>query len=138
MVDWTATEDRLVRSTRRLGIWQGDSYEDEFRVVDADGNPFPVGPSLGTAWWTPKLQLRRDYADRTSELLAEALVTWTDETLGYGVYSLTPAQTLLLPPGRTLLRYDFQLVNVSDPDFEVGWTQTILFGRVLVQFEVTR
>lgn len=135
-IDMTAMREAHVTTVRRRAIVQGSSYIDYGTILDENGDPFDLGPTISPQW-TLEAQLRLNVADRASAILASFAVSVLDGPLGQVSWSLTPAQSLALSYDQDLA-WDFDATNVSHPDFDVGWRATVWYGTVRIFRDVTR
>jgi hypothetical protein len=110
-----------VPARRDIAIYQGDTYEHELRLEDADGQPI----NLTGRTYASQIRKRPTY----DTVAATFTVDDSDAANGVIRFLLAPADTLALDPGA--YRYDIQ------QDF-LGVVTTLLFGQADVTAEVTR
>jgi len=138
VLDLVATENDAVDISSGVGpaIYQGDSYEIEMQILDENGDPFSLGATLSPDWEIAA-QLRSDYADYADGVpLLEFTGTVEDGPNGLVRISATPTLTAELVDISG--RWDVQLVNLSDGNYAVGYTQTVIRGQWKLLQEVTR
>lgn len=135
-VGLTALRQTQVTSYRRPAIVQGSSWYDTGTILDENGDPFDLGPTLAPLW-TFAAQIRYDIADRSSTPLASFAVEVLNGPLGNVAYSLTPAVSILLATDRPLV-WDFDAINNGSPAFPATWRATTWSGPVTVLRDVTR
>jgi hypothetical protein len=135
-VGLTALRQSQVTSYRRPAIVQGSSWYDTGTILDENGDPFNLGPTLAPLW-TLSGQIRYDIADRSTTPLVSFAVEVLDGPLGRVAYSLTPAVSILLATDRPLV-WDFDATNNGDQAFTPTWRATIWSGPVSVIRDVTR
>lgn len=129
--DLTAVnEDQIDVETRGQAIVAGDSYTWDFVVYDAHGDPLD-----GTLWSLAGV-FRDAWVYDGGAVQATATVAWTTAALGEARLTLTPAQTAALTVDCGV--FDVQLVNVSDPGWDVGFVQTALRGAWSLLKDSTR
>lgn len=135
-VSLTALRQTQVTSYRRPAIVQGSSWYDTGTILDDNGDPFNLGPTIAPLW-TPRAQIRYDIADRATTALATFTVEVLNGPLGRVAYSLAPAVSILLATDRPLV-WDFDVTNNGDPAFPAPWRATIWTGPVTILRDVTR
>lgn len=127
--DLTAQEADEIDDETGPQITQGQSYQLDIQILDENGDPFDA------TGWDGRAQLREDVADDASSILASFTFSWVDQAIGQARIKLTPTQTtaIKLDGGR----WDFEIENASDPDYDVGFVQRPMKGKWTLDREVT-
>ena len=137
-LDLTETDEASVDILNGQGraIVQDASYGLGIQVLDENGDPFDLGPTA-TPRWQINAQLRSSFYDNDS---ATAQLTFTcaveDGPTGLVHVTATPTQTAAITA--TSGRWDVELVNLTDPDFVVGYAQILFAGTWRLFQDVTR
>ena len=134
---WELTED-TVDLGEGLGraIVQDASYQLDVQVLDDNGDPFPLGDTNDPDWEV-NASLRGAVYDEDGGT-ADLEFTCTVEDGPTGLISIvaTPDQTAALAVSEG--RWDMDLTNVSDTNYDVGYRQMLFRGKWRLIQDVTR
>ncbi len=130
----TATSEDDVDENAGMALFQGQSYVLSCQVLDADGDPFDLGPTNDPDW-TFAASLRGDFKDWDSSVDAAFTISVTDGPNGFIELTLAPTLTAALSADEG--RWDLFITNVSNADYDVGFSQMVLRGTWKLERRVT-
>lgn len=117
-------------------IVQDDTYELPIQILDENGDAFDLGATLSPEW-TFAAQARAAFYDNDSGTAQLTFsVTVDDGPTGLVRMKAAPALTGAI----TALQgtWDIEMVNVSNADYDVGFTQTLFSGKWKLYQDTTR
>lgn len=138
LLDLTETEEASVDIANGMGraIVQDASYKLELQVLDENGDPFSLGPTASPKW-EAHAQLRSSFYDNDSQSAQLTFVcTVANGPIGLIDVEATPALTAAITA--TSGRWDIELENLSDTNFDVGYSQILFAGKWKLFQDVTR